>query len=98
MQFSSILEDYFKGEFVINSTALRQKFRTIKAFVFDWDGVFNNGQKNIDGHSTFSEVDSMGVNLIRFRWTAIPASLWQRFLPVVRARGELLVGRQLFDN
>ncbi len=66
MQFSSILEDYFKGEFVINSTALRQKFRTIKAFVFDWDGVFNNGQKNIDGHSTFSEVDSMGVNLIRF--------------------------------
>ena len=66
MQFSSIVEDYFKGEFVINSTALRQKFRTIKAFVFDWDGVFNNGQKNIDGHSTFSEVDSMGINLIRF--------------------------------
>ena len=66
MQFSSILEDYFRGEFVINSTALRQKFRTIKAFVFDWDGVFNNGQKNIDGHSTFSEVDSMGINLIRF--------------------------------
>jgi 3-deoxy-D-manno-octulosonate 8-phosphate phosphatase (KDO 8-P phosphatase) len=60
------LDDYFKGFFLNGSAALRQKYRNIKAFVFDWDGVFNNGHKNIDGHSTFSEADSMGLNMMRF--------------------------------
>jgi 3-deoxy-D-manno-octulosonate 8-phosphate phosphatase (KDO 8-P phosphatase) len=34
--------------------------------LFDWDGVFNNGFKDAEGGSPFSEVDSMGVNLLRF--------------------------------
>ena len=38
----------------------------IKAVLFDWDGVFNNGFKDLQGGSPFSEVDSMGVNLLRF--------------------------------
>ncbi len=38
----------------------------IKAVLFDWDGVFNNGFKDLEGGSPFSEVDSMGVNLLRF--------------------------------
>jgi len=37
-----------------------------KAFVFDWDGVFNDGRKTSDSDSTFSEIDSMGINLLRF--------------------------------
>jgi 3-deoxy-D-manno-octulosonate 8-phosphate phosphatase (KDO 8-P phosphatase) len=65
-QPSVLLDDYFKGQFLNGSSALRQKYRNIKAFVFDWDGVFNNGQKNIDGHSSFSETDSMGLNMMRF--------------------------------
>jgi 3-deoxy-D-manno-octulosonate 8-phosphate phosphatase (KDO 8-P phosphatase) len=60
------LEDYFNGEFVTNPLTLKQKLRQVKAFVFDWDGVFNNGQKNIDGHSGFSEIDAMGINMMRF--------------------------------
>jgi len=60
------LEDYFKGEFVTNPLTLKQKFRQVKAFIFDWDGVFNNGQKNLNGDSSFSEVDSMGINMMRF--------------------------------
>ena len=66
MQINNQLEDYFAGTFIPNAAALRQKYRPIKAFIFDWDGVFNEGRKNIDGHSSFSEVDSMGINLMRF--------------------------------
>lgn len=42
------------------------KCADIKAVLFDWDGVFNNGFKDLEGGSPFSEVDSMGVNLLRF--------------------------------
>lgn len=49
---------------------LRRLART-KAVLFDWDGVFNNGFKDADGGSPFSEVGSMGVNLLRF-------ALWLR--------------------
>jgi 3-deoxy-D-manno-octulosonate 8-phosphate phosphatase (KDO 8-P phosphatase) len=59
-------EDYFKGEFISSPTTLKQKLKQIKAFVFDWDGVFNDGRKNFEGHSGFSETDSMGVNMMRF--------------------------------
>ena len=40
--------------------------QSIKAFVFDWDGVFNDGRKSSDSDSTFTEIDSMGINLLRF--------------------------------
>lgn len=49
---------------------LRRLART-KAVLFDWDGVFNDGFKDADGGSPFSEVGSMGVNLLRF-------ALWMR--------------------
>jgi 3-deoxy-D-manno-octulosonate 8-phosphate phosphatase (KDO 8-P phosphatase) len=56
----------FGGTFITDFSIIKNKLRNIKAYVFDWDGVFNNGQKNIEGHSGFSEVDSMGVNMLRF--------------------------------
>lgn len=54
------------GSFVTAPEALKKKLDGIKAFVYDWDGVFNNGQKTIGSGSPFSEVDSMGTNLLRF--------------------------------
>ena len=54
------------ASFVISPEALRDKLKHIRAFVFDWDGVFNNGEKQARGSSNFSEVDSMGTNLLRF--------------------------------
>lgn len=54
------------GQFLSDSALITLKLQGIKAFIFDWDGVFNNGQKNLDGSSSFSEVDSMGTNLLRF--------------------------------
>lgn len=66
MQANQVIEDYFKGEFITNYLTVKQKLKQVKAFLFDWDGVFNDGQKNISGHSGFSEIDSMGINLMRF--------------------------------
>lgn len=61
-----LLKKYFNGTFVTDPSVMQEKLPHIKAFVFDWDGVFNNGRKNIDGHSNFSETDSMGANMMRF--------------------------------
>ena len=36
--------------------------------MFDWDGVFNNGIKDENGSSPFSEIDAMGTNLLRFNY------------------------------
>lgn len=58
----------FKGQFVSSFENIKEKFTQIKAFVFDWDGVFNDGFKNAEGHSHFSEVDSMGTNLLRLNY------------------------------
>jgi len=50
---------------------LRGRLARIRAVLFDWDGVFNDGWKDIEGGSPFSEVGSMGVNMLRF-------GLWMR--------------------
>ncbi|MEL6135455.1 MAG: phosphatase [Bacteroidota bacterium] len=39
--------------------------------LFDWDGVFNSGEKGAGTTSHFYEADSMGTNLLRF-------ALWKR--------------------
>lgn len=54
------------GEFVVAPQELQQKLTTIKAFIFDWDGVFNDGSKTGESGSSFNEADSMGTNLARF--------------------------------
>lgn len=54
------------GRFITPAAEIQERLKNIKAFVFDWDGVFNNGQKTNSGGSCFSEVDSMGTNLLRF--------------------------------
>lgn len=52
--------------FVRTPEELRQRLAGIRAVLFDWDGVFNDGWKDLDGGSPFSEVGSMGVNMLRF--------------------------------
>ena len=50
---------------------LQRTLGGIRGLLFDCDGVFNDGWKDADGGSPFSEVDSMGVNLLRFgMWLA----------------------------
>jgi 3-deoxy-D-manno-octulosonate 8-phosphate phosphatase (KDO 8-P phosphatase) len=63
------------GRFITPAAEIKSRLVNIKAFVFDWDGVFNNGMKASSGGSTFSEVDSMGLNLLRFSWFLTHKSL-----------------------
>jgi 3-deoxy-D-manno-octulosonate 8-phosphate phosphatase (KDO 8-P phosphatase) len=56
------------GRFIAPITDIQRKLDKIKAFVLDWDGVFNNGHKTTTSGSGFSEVDSMGLNLLRFAY------------------------------
>lgn len=57
---------YLGGKFITPISDIKNKLSHIKAYIFDWDGVFNNGEKTANGSSNFSEVDSMGTNLLRY--------------------------------
>lgn len=61
-----LAESTFGGTFVIGAQAMADKLPGISAWIFDWDGVFNNGSKGADGSSPFNEVDSMGINMLRY--------------------------------
>jgi 3-deoxy-D-manno-octulosonate 8-phosphate phosphatase (KDO 8-P phosphatase) len=65
------------GTFVTPIGTLIERMRTIRGFVSDWDGVFNQGTKGESAESTYSEPDSMGTNLLRY-------ALWrqQREMPI----------------
>jgi len=65
------LEEKFEalgGVFLTSIEDLSNRAKTIDCFVFDWDGVFNNGVKTEGQGSPFSEADSMGVNMLRFAY------------------------------
>jgi 3-deoxy-D-manno-octulosonate 8-phosphate phosphatase (KDO 8-P phosphatase) len=59
------------ARFLIDADRLAERLLTVRALVFDWDGVFNSGAKGDGSPSTFSESDSMGTNLWRY-------ALWRR--------------------
>ena len=54
------------GKFVTSITEIEEKLKNIKAFLFDWDGVFNNGLKEKESSSGFHEQDVQGLSLLRF--------------------------------
>ena len=50
---------------------LAEKLARVRGVVLDWDGVGGTGLKGPDAPSSFNEIDSMGLNLLRF-------VLWRR--------------------
>jgi 3-deoxy-D-manno-octulosonate 8-phosphate phosphatase (KDO 8-P phosphatase) len=66
------------GTFLTPSAQIGSSLSKVKAFIFDWDGVFNDGRKSDDSGSNFSEIDSMGLNIMRFDYW-----LRQKSLPYV---------------
>ena len=59
------------GTFVTPIATLAERMSTVRGFVSDWDGVFNQGTKGEGAESTYSEPDSMGTNLLRYAlWRA----------------------------
>jgi 3-deoxy-D-manno-octulosonate 8-phosphate phosphatase (KDO 8-P phosphatase) len=61
-----ILYQNLGAEFLASHDQLVARFGKIRAVLFDWDGVFHSGHKNEKRTSSFSETDSMGVNMLRF--------------------------------
>ena len=57
--------------FLQQPDALAVRLADVRALVFDWDGVFNAGEKALGMTSGFTEADSMGVNMLRY-------GLWRR--------------------
>ena len=64
-EIAKIFEDR-GGEFLTSPSLISKKLKNIRAILFDWDGVFNDGSKGGNRQSGFSEVDSMGTNMLRF--------------------------------
>ncbi len=59
------------GVFLTPIHVLAERLRSVRGFVADWDGVFNDGAKGDGAGSTYSEPDSMGTNLLRYAlWRA----------------------------
>lgn len=56
------------GRFCIPAADIQRKLELVKAFIFDWDGVFNDGSKRDFTGSGFSEPDAMGTNMLRFSY------------------------------
>ncbi len=54
------------ADFLLSAAEIGDRLETVRAFVLDWDGVFNVGGKGEDAPSTFTEPDSMGTNLLRY--------------------------------
>lgn len=54
------------GYFATRPDVLSQKLDKIQVYIFDWDGVFNDGRKSASSSSDFSESVSMGINMLRF--------------------------------
>ena len=73
MVLSGIVERFSAagGCFITPVEELTHKLDQCRAIVFDWDGVFNAGRKGSSSSSGFSEVDSMGTNMLRY-------GLWRR--------------------
>ena len=63
------------GRFCVPAADLQSKLQKVKAFVFDWDGVFNDGSKRDLTGSGFSEPDAMGTNMLRFSYWLLNKSL-----------------------
>lgn len=56
------------GEFYSPVKKMTKKLEAVRVFLFDWDGVFNDGMKFGDQGSPFGEADSMGINLLRLSY------------------------------
>ena len=62
------------GEFNLPVEQFKEKLWNTKALIFDWDGIFNSGEKG-EIPSTFNEIDSMGVNMMRFGLFLVSGSI-----------------------
>ena len=61
-----MIDQYSSIQLFLSEEELLAKLLRIKAWVFDWDGIFNDGHKGVDKNNSFCERDSMATNMMRF--------------------------------
>lgn len=66
MDNTEIIFTELGGSFCRPFAEFKNQLSKIRAYIFDWDGVFNDGTKVGQSGSPFSEVDAMGTNMLRF--------------------------------
>ncbi len=54
------------GCFLHPVSLIKGNLEGVNTLLFDWDGVFTDGRKDSNRNSTYSELDTMGINLLRF--------------------------------
>lgn len=54
------------GNFLKSPSSIKAVLDEVNVLLFDWDGVFTDGRKDNKRNSTYSELDTMGINLLRF--------------------------------
>jgi 3-deoxy-D-manno-octulosonate 8-phosphate phosphatase (KDO 8-P phosphatase) len=72
------------GQFWVDQPELEKRLRRMRALILDWDGVWNDGHKSDELPSTFSEIDSAGLNTFRFAHWLLTGDV----LPVFIATGQ----------
>ncbi|HTH55630.1 MAG TPA: hypothetical protein VL728_06260 [Cyclobacteriaceae bacterium] len=77
MDNTEIIFSELGGSFCRPFAEFKDQLSRVKAYIFDWDGVFNDGVKVGQVGSPFSEVDAMGTNMLRFghwlKYKTLPA-------------------------
>ena len=79
---------------------LKKRIASIRMLIFDWDGVFNSGFKDRSGSSSFSEIDSMGINLLRYGLYRFSGNLPRSFIlsGASNASARVFAEREHFDG
>lgn len=54
------------GKFLWKPSQILEQLKRIEFLILDWDGVFSDGRKDRNKNSTYSELDTMGLNMLRF--------------------------------
>jgi 3-deoxy-D-manno-octulosonate 8-phosphate phosphatase (KDO 8-P phosphatase) len=99
--FESIVKMFEElgGTFCTPVEDLVKRILRIRAFVFDWDGVFHPGRKGEGHYGLFSEADAMGLNMLRYgcwrRYRQVP------FMAIITGQNDktasLFAERERFD-
>lgn len=76
--------EHLGGKFLWNPAQIQEKIKEIEFLILDWDGVFSDGRKDRNKNSTYSELDTMGLNMLRFGYYIQT----QKILPVLIVTGE----------
>ena len=68
MDYTEIEDVFVKigGEFYASAYNIQAKLKDIKAYVFDWDGVFNDARREVNLSGSYSMIDTLGIRMLRF--------------------------------